>query len=286
MNRRLLFWTVALTAMTIAVPLLAGRLDEVHDEVPAAAYKGVEMNVEFSAGRIDIAPSSSDLPVQLDALYLARYIDYDFDYEDDGGVCRVFAKSEFEHHRGRDYDDIDNEWNVDLSTKYPLNLDFELGACEGIFDLGGLKIEEIMLEVGAADLEIDFSAPNPVRMREFNANCGASSLVIDGLANANVDHMDFDIGAGSCDIDFRGDFKGETEVTIDVGVGSMDVIVPRNVAILIRGDAGMFSSLDISGLDVRETRRDTWESDDFDTAKDRLIFDVSIGIGSVDIKGR
>ena len=115
---------------------------------------------------------------------------------------------------------------------------------------------------------------------------GASSLDFLDLGNAHVDRMNFSCGAASCVLDFRGDFRGETELDLEVGVGSVDIVVPRGLAVRVEGDDSWFSSLDFHGLKLREVRDDVWETPGFDDANDRLTIQVDIGIGSVDIYSR
>lgn len=285
MNRRVQSWMIPILLLTMATSTVADRLEEASEKVPAGDYKAVEVVIDFGAGNLDIAAAKTDFPATLDVTYEPRYVDYKFDFDERQGTCRVFMESDIRKHNW-DHGDIDNEWTVGLSTKYPMSLDFDIGACEGTMDLGGLSLSEVTMDVGAADLSIDFSEPNPIRMKEFNLDLGASSLTIDGLANANVDRMEFNVGAGSCDLDFRGEFRGETEVRVDVGVGSMNIVIPRDVAVLIRGDDGWFSTLDVHGLDVRKSRGGVWKSEDFDAAENRIVFDVSVAMGSVDIRGR
>jgi hypothetical protein len=265
--------------------VMADRVDHAEEVVPADDYEALEVDLDFGAGTIDIEVADMDEPAKFDIYYSPRYVDYEFDFEKRGKTCRLFLESDLRDHDW-DHDDIDNEWILQLSTKYRTSLNMDIGACEARLELGGIPLEDVEIDVGAADMQIDFSDPNPERMRELNIDCGASSLEISGLANANAEMMDFDIGAGSCEIDFRGDYQGETEVDIDVGVGSMDVIVPKGVAIMVRGDDDWFSSLDFHGLRLRETRNGIWKSEDFDDAEDRIVFTIDVAMGSVDIRAR
>ena len=77
---------------------------------------------------------------------------------------------------------------------------------------------------------------------------------------------------------------GEARVSLEVGVGSVDVIVPRGVAIRIEAeDDSWFTSIDFHGMRLIEIDDDIHESDDFDRADDRITFVVEVGMGSVDL---
>jgi len=117
--------------------------------------------------------------------YTPRWVTYDIDYRKRGGTGHLFLESNLR--RNRSHDDSENEWELTLSTRYPMLLDLEVGACEAEFDLGGLPIRELSLEIGAASGRIDFSKPNPERLTEITIEVGASSLEIYNLGNANFE---------------------------------------------------------------------------------------------------
>ena len=272
--------------LLITTQLAADRVERATEVVEPDDFEELEVELEFAAGTIEIAASDMEEPAKLNVEYTPRYVRYDFDYSKRGKTCRLFLESEYRRHRWNDDGDSENEWILLLSRNYRTSLDMDLAACEARLDLGGIPLVDLQIDIGAADVEIDFSEPNPERLREFSVDCGASSLEIFGLANANVESMDFDIGAGSCEIDLRGEIHGEVEVDIDVGVGSMDVVISRDVAVMIRGDDDWFSSLDFHGLRLDEIRDGVWISDDFDDADDRIVFTIDVAMGSVDIYAR
>lgn len=245
----------------------------------------LDIEIDFAAGTIEIVPEDMDEAAKLEVFYSPRYVDYETDLTVRNGRGRILMESDIRRHNWND-DDFENEWTIALSTKYPTSLDLDIGACEARFDLSGIPLVDLQIDVGAADLEIEFDEPNPERLRELNVDCGASSLTIIGLANARAEMMDFDIGAGSCEIDLRGKIEGEVEIDIDVGVGSMEVTISRGVAVMVRGDDDWFSTLDFHGMRLDEIRDGLWVSDNFDDAEDRLVFTVDVAMGSVDIYAR
>ena len=271
--------------MLLVYQATAGRAERVEEILSEDGIKELEIEIDFAAGTIQIEPDDMNEAAKLDIFYSPRYVDYETELTVRNGRARMFLGSDIRKHRW-DNDDFENEWNLTLSTKYQTSLNLDVGACEARFDFSGIPLVDLQIDVGAADLEIEFNEPNPERMREFNVDCGASSLNIIGLANARAEMMDFNIGAGSCEIDLRGKIEGEVEIDIDVGVGSMEVTISRDVAVMIRGDDNWFSSLEFHGLNLDEVRNGIWVSDDFDDADDRIVFTVDIAMGSVEINAR
>ena len=181
--------------------------------------------------------------------------------------------------------DIDNDWDVNLSTRTPMELRREMGACKAEMDLGGVPIRELSIEIGAASGVLDFSSPNPERMQEFEIEAGASSLYLTNIGNANFEHFKFSGGAGSFDLDLRGKYTGESKLEIEVGLGSADIILPKGLPVRIESDNNeWFSSVDLHGGNLDEVEDGIYESPDFGKATIRLTIRLDVGMGSVDVR--
>lgn len=276
-----MFNAVGFCLLLLAGSALADRTESVTEVVQTEGAQRLEVNIDFGAGRLDIVPADMEEAARLDIDYSPRWVRYDVDYAKKGNTGVLSLESELR--RKRDMDDIDNEWQLTLSTRYSVELDMDIGASESYIDLGGIPLTDVTMDIGATSGTIDFSKKNPERLRDFKVDVGASSLDMTGLANANFERMDISSGAASCELDFRGDFHGDAELSLDVGVGSVDITLPRGLPVRIEGDDSWFSSLDLHGLDVDRVEDDVWESPNFDEAKDRLTIIVDVSMGSVDI---
>jgi hypothetical protein len=244
----------------------------------------LEIDLDFAAGELFVEAADIVAAAEVDIYYTPRDVSYDIDFVKRGDVGMLRLESELR--RKSQHRDMDNEWRLRLSTRYPLELRADIGACEAEMDLGGLPITALDLDIGAASCRIEFSKPNPQRLREFAIDVGAASCKLLDLGNANAETMTVSCGAASCELDFRGEFKGETQVRLDVGVGSAKVILPRGVGVRVKGDEGWFSSIDFHGLDLHRARGDAWETDDFESNENRIVVEVDVGMGSVDFYSR
>ncbi|MGN6331972.1 MAG: PspC domain-containing protein [Motilibacteraceae bacterium] len=96
----------------------------------------------------------------------------------------------------------------------------------------------------------------------------------------------YDIGIGSGVLDLsqvRPD--GELGVSAHVGVGELVVTVPRDVAVDVVGRAGagevrMPDGATTSGTDAQRT----WSSDGAGTATGRLVLDLTVGLGNLEVR--
>lgn len=278
-------------ALVVAVLLIigvsvsmAGRAKHTTEVIPTEGARDAVVDFEFAAGTIIINPKEMSDIAQMDLFYDPEYIDFHLDKNLRNQTLYVTAESDFEDRRHNN-EDFDHDWDVAFSTHTPMELNLDMGACKAEVDLGGVPIRELTIEVGAASGTLDFSAPNPERMKEFSIDAGASSLDITNVGNANFEHFKFTGGAGSFDLDLRGAYSGESEVEIEVGLGNADIILPRGLAVRIESDDDQwFSSVDLHGGDLDELEDGVYESPDFETAKTRLTIRLDVGMGSVDVR--
>lgn len=268
--------------LLLPVVLIAGRNGHERLDVDAEGAERIEVTIEFGAGEIWLTSADIDNVLEMEVTYDPRIIDFDHDYRVRRGVGELFLESS--HHRKYDIDSKDHRWDMTLSRNYPMSLDLEVGACEAELDLGGLQLEELRIDIGAASVEIDFSAPNPIRLREIDIEAGAASLEMREVGNANFERFNFSGGVGSFELDLRGEYTGESEVTIEIGLGSMDIILPRNLPIRVVTDGGNWlSSIDFHRDRLEEVDDDEYETEDFRDAETRMILNIEVGLGSIDL---
>lgn len=135
------------------------------------------------------------------------------------------------------FKNLKNKWDLKLGDT-PMNLSIESGAYKGIFELGGLALNNLTIKDGAAEVELDFSEPNPAEMSVLHYETGASDIKMSGLANANFDLMDFSSGAGDYTLDFSGKLKRNASITISSGLSNLIIIVPEGVNAVVTIDSG------------------------------------------------
>jgi hypothetical protein len=175
--------------------------------------------------------------------------------------------------------DFKNEWDLALGLD-PMNLVIQAGAYQGSIELGGMALQSLRVEDGAADVEIAFSDPNLVEMDSLRYDTGASQVHLTGLANANFSRMDFKGGAGSYELDFSGELMRDATVTVDAGLSSVKIIVPEGTAARVIVDRGL-ANVDIDS---------GWEKsgNDYTAAGEGpvLTINVNLGAGNLELSTR
>lgn len=274
-----LFTFIAVSAV------FAGEMVHKQERIDIKDADKVDFNCDLGAGEFKIIPGDIEEAAIIDIDYDSRRIKYYVDSENRGNTCNINLESE--RRRKSSMNTEDNKWNIQLSKKYPMTINMDIGACDADFDLGGIPIEEFSLDIGAASGTIDFSEPNPNRLREMEIDAGASSLEMTSIGNANFERFTFSGGAGSFDLDFRGKYKGTSKIVIEIGLGSGDITLPEGIPVRVETeDSNWLSSVDIHNRDLDEVDDDVLESPDFEDADTKIIIELTVGLGSLDVRWR
>jgi len=164
-------------------------------------------------------------------------------------VDGLAVRSETERWHGG-FDRTGDDWQLALPTGVVLDLDAEINAGRGRFDLDGAALDAIALDVNAGDARLD-------------------------LTGSTASTLDVEVNAGSATVllPSSSDLTGE----LDVAAGSIEICAPAGLGLRIRGDAD-FGSTQFNGL-LRVA--DAWETPDLSTATHVAELSVSAQAGSV-----
>ena len=206
-------------------------VDDINVKTPNA--DDVNLKLSFGAGEIKLSPGASQL-VEGTATY--NYSAFKPDVNTDGGDISI-QMSDVDFKTFQNFNDLKNEWDFKLGDT-PMDLSIESGAYDGTFEFGGLALENLTVQDGAANVTLSFSEPNLSEMSTFRYETGASNVKMTGLANANFSLMDFSSGAGDYTLDFSGELQRDASIKISSGLSNIIVIVPEGVNAVVTVDSG------------------------------------------------
>jgi hypothetical protein len=235
----LAFLALALTSLAcgfnIDLPKAPTAGPEVTDEitVPIPDADEVSLRLSFGAGDLKLAPGAKKL-VEGTATYNYSKFEPAVDV-DEGNVHIRMGDEEFNGIPS--FKDLKNEWDFKLGDT-PMDLTIESGAYNGEFELGGLSLNNLTIQDGAANVELAFSEPNLVEMSTFRYETGASDVKMSGLANANFSIFDFSSGAGDYTLDFSGELQRDASIKIASGFSNIIISVPEDVDAVVTIDSG------------------------------------------------
>lgn len=243
--------------------------------VNVGAAQSAVTDVEIGFGAADF---------RLTAASMLRLITGTVGYRDDRLRPDVESGSGFarikQHANITGPDNLKSDWDLQLSTRYPMSLAVTAGAFAGDFDLSGLRLQNLRMKTGAAQCKVHFTRQNPERLDEMNITTGASSFEMDGLLNANFGYMRFEGGAGSYRLNFSGRLRKPAEVDIRTGVCSLAIEVPRDVParIVVRG---ALTSISQGSFVVAATRE--FVNSAYRAGRPALEMTIEMGVGSVNL---
>lgn len=149
------------------------------------------------------------------------------------------------------------DWNIHLNPRVPLEIDAVSGGGHVKLNLTGMHVTRVSAHSGGGNME--------VAMPENAANLDVA--VTSGGGNVNVE-----IGRGT---------TGGNTAKAESGAGNVTVLLPSRIAAKIHAVSGMGKVI----VDPRFAMiaNDTYQSADYDEARDRIEVTAKSGLGNVNV---
>lgn len=175
------------------------------------------------------------------------------------------------------------KWILDLTGRIPISLDIQLGAGKGNFDFTGLKLKDLDISTGASSVTIMFNKLNQQTIENLNIETGVSRFKAYNLSNANFNRLKFSGGIGSYELDFSGELNKEVDVDIEIGLGSITILIPKYVGAKVYYEKNWISNIDLD-KDFDEEQNNEYETSNYSSASGKMNIQIEAGFGSVKIK--
>lgn len=275
MARSIAGCALALLLIGAATPLTAQEWRTISGQRRVAGESNLKVEVQFGAGQLQLEPASSGTLYRTSLRYDAEIFNPIHEYSP--GALRIGVEGLNNRIRGDIRDG--GRLNLSLTQDVPMDLQLKFGAVEAEMELGGMRLRRVRITTGASESRLNFSKPNPIRMEELEIEAGAADLKVYGLGNANVESLSVTGGVGAITLDFTGRWYGDTNASIDLGLGTLTLKVPRGVGVQVRKDSFLMG-FESDGM---IKRGNAYYSRDWDSAKRKLTVRISGAFGSVDI---
>lgn len=154
---------------------------------------------------------------------------------------------------------------VYLPQDVPLELEVHVRQGGGEIDLGGLWLTSAEIDCTQGGFELDVSEPLRVPMESLVLHGSMGGFTANGLGDASPRRLDVDWSMGGMELDLRGKWRVDSDISINTHQGGASVQLPRDVEIV--------------GL---ETRRVGLRGDE-ETPRPTLTFSVSATQGELEI---
>ena len=246
---------------------------------PAGEEELLRATVELGVGRMEIQPGSTENAYEVDMHFneLAFRPQVEFQREDGKARLKVGLEGEGQSFRKMG----ETILSLRLNPETPLHLVASTGVGKSNIDLSGMRIRSLSLECGVGETSLTVTQPNRSECDRVEVSSGVGAMELIGLGNLSFREFEFQGGVGGSRLDFSGDWAELGDVDIEVGVGGIEILIPKDLGVEIRVSKGFFSEFSMPGF---EKQGDTYFSDNIDQVDKVVKFNVRAGIGGVQIK--
>ena len=247
---------------------------------PLGTEKSLDANLRFDIGSLEVTGQKGSDLYSLDLEYDKASYQPDVYYETLGEAGKLTFKLESTHKVGIRSERHNNRLRLSLADSVPLKLSVNTGVGDTRLSLSGMKVSRLDLESGVGGSKISAYEPNPVSCEFIRIKNGVGSMDAVGLGNLNFRELEFEGGVGGANLDFSGQWKQDADIRIQVGVGGVNVRMPRDVAVRVEAEKHFLSGLHLDGFNKRDAY---YYSDNYDKAKTRVTLRVATGVGGFKI---
>lgn len=244
-----------------------------------AGDQELDARVSLNVGSLEVEPAAADKLYEVDLYFNDLAFKPDVQFSRDQGRARLSVGLEGE---GRSFRKLgENVMNVRLNPNVLLDLESTTGVGESRLSLTGMMIRSLRLESGVGETELSVLEPNRGDCRKVELTSGVGALEVAGIGNLGFEEFSFRGGVGGSELDFSGEWRKIGDVEIEVGVGGVVILVPRNLGIEVRVSKGLFSDVELPGF---RKEGDTYYSENMEDAAKVVKFRVRAGIGGVEFR--
>lgn len=299
MNSKTLFLSLFFTAILLnTAPAVAGDEQSAHSKlsriVDQTHEKSVYAEIKMSTGMVYINKAPESKIFAGDFFFTERppLVNYEI-IGDEGRLAIRFTekhskkRKEYNH---TNYDDdcnigidelYDNECYLNFSDQVPLSLKMDFGVIKGNLDLGGLQLNDCEITTAVSQATIDFNIPNQLELKRLGVENGVGKLRMINIGNAKFSEFKFDAGVGSYELDFGKEIFRHAVVDIEIGMGKLDIYLPRSAGVRIRVDKSFLSSFNIDDIYKKDNY---YYNDKWGTSTPSLDIDIETGVAKVNVE--
>jgi hypothetical protein len=222
----------------------------------------ITAHVDYAAGRLDLKSATGSVLYHSNMRYDADRTEPVARFDDATHVLSLGV-----HLRGMHLSSVDDEhdagsMHAELSGSVPMDLSLELGAVEADLQLGGLRLTDLSLRSGAADVTARFDQPNREQLRTMTLQVGAAQVKLLDVANSGVSRINAEIGAGALSIDLGGVLSRDVDITATLAIGGLTLNIAPGDGVFV-DERSLLGGFEKDGF---EKRADGWYSVNYDSA--------------------
>jgi hypothetical protein len=153
------FCPVGLIALAFIASIACERVEremlESNSTIPLEGIQSSEVRIRPGAGEVFVKGGDIGALMKAGFRYNRRHWEPRVDFFESGGRGRLIV----ERRRSRTFllGRVRNTWDIELTNRIPLDLDFDFGAGEARLDLSGLRLRSLAIDMGVGELILDLT---------------------------------------------------------------------------------------------------------------------------------
>ena len=275
----LLCFSLVLTSCD-AVNTEPADIQVLRESRPVENTKEFSLDLKYDVGQLEITKATDDKLFSFDLQYDKHRYDPKFTFDaGDHASMRLDTNSRGSNGLGGGHGK-DNDLTLRLSDKVPLDFNITMGVAESHLEMTGLQVRRMHLRGGVGKTEVTFDKAQAQPMDSFDVESGVGELIVHGLGNTKVTHVDLKGGVGHTELDFTGDLgMAQMDASVEVGVGEIRLTIPRDADVEIEAEGGFLSNISAPSF---EHSGKTYTHHGDGGAKIRI--QVHSGVGAVEVE--
>jgi hypothetical protein len=222
----------------------------------------ISARIEYAAGALDLTPASGSDLYHINLRYDAERTEPIARFDSVARVLSLGIRSRGMHVSNVEDRHDAGSMHAELSSAVPMDLSLELGAVEADLQLGGLRLTDLSLSSGAADVTARFDRPSRERLRTMTLEVGAARVKLLDVANSGVSRIDAKVGAGGLSIDLGGALSRDVDITAKLAIGGLTLNVSPDDGVFV-DERSLLGGFDKTGF---VKKGDGWYSSNFESA--------------------
>jgi len=263
--------------------LLAERKKKLSREYNVANFRELETLIKIDGAKIKIRGGSPD-EFKSWIYYNSDEFDADIYMNKDRERTYVTVNKRGFFKKFSYNSSVSPEVFVELPSNVPVLFRSKIFAGDVDIDLGNVMLRDLKLELTAGDFEIFFGTPNQDKIDKLFMDLDFGEINIRRLGNANFRYAKIDAAAGDLRVDLSGEYRQDTEIELDLEIGSTTVYLPRNIGVKLDISKWWFlAHINELPYNLRKEGR-YYYSSNYNTTQYKTFIKINAGIGEINVR--
>lgn len=217
---------------------------------PAEVTEPGRIVLDLSTGEFEVAAGPPGATLRIEGSYDSSSFELRESYEGYGEVGWIYRVSFGRRGMGSMFHlrPAQNRLRLIVPRDMPVELEGRIGTGASRFELGGLWLVGIDLDLGTGSHVLRFGEPLAAPMERFELRASIGELRVESLGNASPRSVVVHHRVGEVNLGLHGGWSRDATVELRCGIGECAVQVPESVAVSVKDSGVKLGERDLSEL--------------------------------------